>query len=417
MKKVVIAFVVLFSINSMFSQCYQEISGGGFDGISHSLAIKTDGTLWAWGYNAEGQLGDESTVNKSSPIQIGNDNTWQSITAGTMSSVAIKTNHTLWAWGDNVSNNVPVQIGVDSDWQSISAGYYNNFGIKINGTLWTWSAISPFPIQIGTDSNWKTISSNLGLNHAIKKDGTLWGWGNNYYGGIGDGTIIDKTNPVQIGIDSDWDKMSNGEQCGFAIKTNGTLWAWGWNSDGQLGDGTTINKLAPIQLGTDTDWFMISTKYHFAMALKNNSTIWRWGSWNSNSIPTQLGTENNWSKITTGGDALALALKSNNTLWDFSQNPSPPTQISCTFLNNVDLVEEKKFVVYPNPAKNMLNINTKPNIEVHSLTIYNLLGQVVLAIPNAKNLNSVDVSSLKTGNYFLKIISDKGIATETFIKE
>ena len=416
MKKVIIVVVVLFSINSMFSQCWKEISGGGFDGISHSLAIKTDGTLWAWGFNIYGQLGDGSTVNKSSPIQIGNENTWQSISAGTLSSVAIKTNQTLWGWGDNVSN-VPVQIGVDSDWQIISSGSNNNFAIKANGTLWTWSAVSPFPIQIGTDSNWKTISSNLGLNHAIKTNGTLWGWGSNYYGGIGDGTIIDQTNPVQIGIESDWDKMSNGEQCGFAIKTNGTLWAWGWNSDGQLGDGTTINKLAPIQLGTDTDWSMISTKYHFTMALKNNSALWRWGSWNSNSIPTQLGTENNWSKITTGGDALALVLKSNNTLWDFSQNPIPPTQISCTFLNNINLVEEKKYVVYPNPVKNMLNINTKSTIEVHTITIYNQLGHVMLAIPNAKNLNSIDVSSFKIGNYFLKITSEKGNSTEKFIKE
>jgi Leucine-rich repeat (LRR) protein len=75
------------------------------------------------------------------------------------------------------------------------------------------------------------------------------------------------------------------------------------------------------------------------------------------------------------------------------------------------------FTLYPNPAKNVLNISTKSTIEVHSLTIYNLLGQVVLAIPNAQNLNSVDVSSLKTGNYFLKITSDKGSATEKFMKE
>jgi hypothetical protein len=73
--------------------------------------------------------------------------------------------------------------------------------------------------------------------------------------------------------------------------------------------------------------------------------------------------------------------------------------------------------LYPNPAKNVLNINTKSSIEVHTITIYNQLGQVVLAIPNAKNLNLIDVSSLKTGNYFLKISSDKGSATEKFIKQ
>jgi uncharacterized repeat protein (TIGR01451 family) len=82
-----------------------------------------------------------------------------------------------------------------------------------------------------------------------------------------------------------------------------------------------------------------------------------------------------------------------------------------------DFAFSNYFTLYPNPAKNVLNINTKSNIEVHTIAIYNLLGQVVLAIPNAKNTNTVDVSNLKSGNYFLKITSDKGSATEKFIKE
>ncbi len=86
-------------------------------------------------------------------------------------------------------------------------------------------------------------------------------------------------------------------------------------------------------------------------------------------------------------------------------------------LANQDFEFSNYFTLYPNPAKNELNISTKSTIEVHSLTIYNLLGQVVLAIPNAQNLNTVDVSSLKTGNYFLKVTSDKGSATEKFMKE
>jgi alpha-tubulin suppressor-like RCC1 family protein len=410
MKKVIVAFLVLFSINSMFSQCWKEISGGGFDGINHSLAIRTDGTLWAWGRNNEGQLGDGTTISNNAPIQIGNDTNWLSISAGVSSSVALKTDHTLWSWGDNVTN-FPVQISMDSDWQKISCGQSNNFAIKTNGTLWTWTQNSPIPIQIGVDSNWKTISSNLGLIHAIKTNGTLWGWGSNYYGGIGDGTTINKSNPVQIGVDADWDKISNGEQCGFAIKTNGTLWAWGWNNDSQLGDGTTIDKLNPIRLGTDTDWSMISTKYHFTMALKNNNTLWMWGgSWmgnNANHIPTQLGTENNWSKITTGGANLALALKSNNTLWDFSQNPNPPTQISCISLNFNDFVQEENYLVYPNPAKSDFTIEML-NEYVNDgkiLSILNPLGQLVFSTKiNQKKIN-ISIDKYQRGIYFIEIIN------------
>ena len=400
MKRVIVALIVLFSINSMFSQCWKEISGGGYDGISHSLAIKTDGTLWEW-----------ENVVSNIPIQIGNDTSWQSISAATgMSSVALKSNHTLWALGDGVSN-IPIQIGIDSDWQSISSGYDNYFAIKANGTLWTWTGNSPIPTQVGTDSNWKIISSNLGLNHAIKNNGTLWGWGNNYHGGIGDGTTINKINPVQIGMDTDWDKISNGEQCGFALKTNGTLWAWGWNNDSQLGDGTTIDKLNPIRLGTDTDWSTISTKYHFTMALKNNNTLWMWGGSymgnNANHIPTQLGTENNWSKITTGGANLALALKSNNILWDFSQNPNPPTQISCISLNYNDFAQEENYLVYPNPAISDFTIEML-NEYVNDgkiLRILNPLGQLVFSTKiNQKKIN-ISIDKYQRGIYFIEIIN------------
>jgi alpha-tubulin suppressor-like RCC1 family protein len=115
-------------------------------GFDHNIAIKTDGSLWAWGKNYYGQLGDGTTINKNVPIKIGTDTDWQTIAAGNFQSRAIKTNGTLWAWGNNSgsygsgdSNNryAPVAVSSDTDWKLITAGLYWSAALKTNGTLWT----------------------------------------------------------------------------------------------------------------------------------------------------------------------------------------------------------------------------------------------------------------------------------------
>src|SRR3989344_1483851 len=114
----------------------------------HTIAIKSDGTLWAWGYNLYGQLGDGTTSQRNSPVQIGTDNNWVSISAGGYHTIAIKSDGTLWAWGSNdygqlgdgtmVDKTTPAQIGTDANWVSISAGDYHTIALKSDGTLWAW---------------------------------------------------------------------------------------------------------------------------------------------------------------------------------------------------------------------------------------------------------------------------------------
>lgn len=324
---------------------YADIAAGGI----HTLALKSDGTLWTWGADDWGQLGDGCTYastcyNHYSPGQVGTDNTWSKVSAGTVHSVAIKSDGTLWSWGDNTSGQIgtgcadtscfyystPTQTTTDTKWASISAGGFFTVAIKTDGTLWAWGdnnsaqlgdgcvprstcADKAIPTQIGTDTNWVAVAA--GSNHvlALKANGTLWAWGNNSEGQIGNGLIgVDAYNtaPAQIGNDTDWKTVAAGDMHSLAIKTNGTLWSWGGDDWGQLGDSCAslpcTSKTTPTQVGSDTHWKDADGGFNLTIALKTDGTVWVWGNYatstgTASSTPLQVGTGTAWSKVSAGG--------------------------------------------------------------------------------------------------------------------
>lgn len=192
------------------------------------LALKTNGTLWAWGLNTSGVLGDGTIISRSSPVQIGALTNWSKISAGGAgTSYAIKTDGTLWAWGANSSGQLgdgtitakssPVQIGSDTNWASVIAGLQSALATKTDGTLWSWGlngsgqlgsgTLTPrsSPAQVGSLTNWSKLYADVsGSSFAIKTDGTLWAWGINTGGKLGDGTSGLKSSPVQIGSLTSW---------------------------------------------------------------------------------------------------------------------------------------------------------------------------------------------------------------------
>jgi alpha-tubulin suppressor-like RCC1 family protein len=325
-------------------------------GKLHTIAIKTDGTLWAWGSNKYGQLGDGTNTDRFTPTQIGTDKNWAVVSAGNYNTtMAIKTDGTLWAWGSNyggrlgdgteVDKNVPTQIGTDKDWAVVSAGDYHTVALKTNGSLWAWGLNYYGQLGDGTSEqktvptwvdwgcfDWRIISAGMNFTLAIKADGSLWCWGDNYYGQLGDGsngTNAAKYSLTQIGIDKDWASVSAGGAHSVAIKTNGSLWAWGDNNMGQIGDGTSANKNIPNQIGVDKDWAVVSAGTVHTMAIKTNGTIWAWGSNGSGQlgdgtnsdkhVPTQFGDGNVWAGVSAGLNH-TLAIKIDGTLWGWGLN-------------------------------------------------------------------------------------------------
>ena len=256
-----------------------------------SKATKTDGTLWAWGYNGYGQLGQNDKTSRSSPVQVGSDSTWPTensdhIGGTSESGMAIKTDGTLWAWGynslgrlglnDTTNYSSPVQIGTGSDWATVSTSTkYFNAAIKTDGTLWTWGqnkygslglnqsgpgAPTPdnqnlsSPTQV-PGTTWKIISGGAQAWLATKTDGTLWACGRNYNGMLGQNDEIMYSSPAQI-PGTDWDRPLALDSRSAAIKTDGTLWTWGSNGIGNLGQNSPANsdRSSPVQVGSDTTW-------------------------------------------------------------------------------------------------------------------------------------------------------------------
>lgn len=241
----------------------------------HTAAIKTDGTLWTWGRNDEGELGNNSTAYKSSPVQtVAGGTTWKQLDCGSYHVGAIKTDGTLWMWGGNwegqlgdnsqIDKSSPVQTVVGgTNWKQVSCGYEFSAAVKTDGTLWCWgygdsgqlgnnfiSKLSPVQTVAG-GTNWKQVSCGDSHTAAIKTDGTLWTWGANNNGQLGDNTRTNRISPIQtISGGTNWKFVSCGSGYCFqtaGIKTDGTLWLWGENNDGELGDNSTADKSSPVQ--------------------------------------------------------------------------------------------------------------------------------------------------------------------------
>lgn len=274
---------------------------------SNTASIKNDGTLWVWGLNNVGQLGDGTTTSRISPVAVaGGGVTWCAVSVGACHMMALKTDGTLWTWGLNscgqlgdgttTNRSSPGTVaGGGNTWRDISAGEGSSFAVKTDGTLWTWGCNGVGDLGIGTSgvgtgrsspgttigggTNWSKVSKTRMSALALKTDGTLWTWGFNFYGELGDGTTTNRSSPGTVaGGGLTWCQIATGINHSMAIKTDNTLWTWGRNTHGRLGDGTTTCRSSPGTVaGGGTTWSKVSGFGYSTVALKTDGSLWTWG--------------------------------------------------------------------------------------------------------------------------------------------
>ena len=269
-------------------------------GWNHSGAIDGTGTLWMWGNNKNGRLGDGTAISSNTPVRIMENVRFKALGLGINHSGAIDEDGNLWMWGDNSSGqlgdgtvtgkSVPEMIKEGTRFKALGLGLQHSGAIDEDGNLWMWgtnyngvigdgtTTSSRVPVKIMAGTKFKAVALGQSHSGAIDKDGNLWMWGKNTYGQLGDGTKTDSIVPKKIKEGVRFQTLSLGPNFSGAIDEDGNLWMWGTNTYGQLGDGTRTNTTEPkkIMEGTKFKDLALANQQHTG-AVDEDGNLWMWG--------------------------------------------------------------------------------------------------------------------------------------------
>jgi len=368
-----------------------------------SAYVKDDSTLYTWGVNTAGQLGDGTTNNSYIPLKVPGLTSIIKFSGCWNHSLALRANGTVYSWGDNTSGK---------------------FG---NGTQ-----LSSFvPVQ-SLISNVSEISAGSMHSLFLKKDSTIWTCGNNAYGQLGLGTTIDQSFPTQIPGLSGIIAIATGRKSSLALKSDGTVWFWG-------NMYSTYSVTIPTQLSGINNVIAIAGGHESYLALKNDGTVWGWG-YSSNvgnfgtgglppsgyphwifANPVMLNGLSNIVAIKVGYN-VSMALKDDGTLWAMGHNSDGELCDGTTQNSSIPVyavtpcdiyvsIPERKIIagttLYPNPAIDKITITSLENLE--KIELINITGQILLSEKIRADIHQLNIETITNGIYILSIYNNAGI--------
>jgi alpha-tubulin suppressor-like RCC1 family protein len=328
-------------------------------GDNHTLALREDGTVLAWGSDRYGQLGLGRTVIALAPTRVNGvatRNAPNSLAGGDSHFVLLQADGSVWAWGSNrngqlgdgstADSPIPIRVtGLPSNVVAVAAGGDHSMALTSDGNVWVWgnnqfgelgdgtTTRRPSPFQVPGLANVASIA--IGYFHAavVKRDGTVWTWGNNQFGQLGDGTTTERHSPGQVSaLGTTSSKVALGDWHTLVIRNDTTLWAFGFNNEGQLGDGTQTNRSTPVQVPglrvvSVAGGGLTGTApgVHNSAAIATDGALWVWGAFGGGGplqpalLPQQVPGFSGGIELSSG--AMHLLIRRNDgTLWGYGSN-------------------------------------------------------------------------------------------------
>jgi alpha-tubulin suppressor-like RCC1 family protein len=468
----------------------------------HSLALKSNGTVVGWGANTFGELGNGSQyTSNNTPVTVSGLTNVVAIAAGVYHSMALKSDGTVWTWGANwygglgtggslwTNQTTPAQVSGLSGIVAIAAGDYHSVALKNDGTVWVWGANGSgqvgdgsyndqyVPVQVTGLTGVTAISAGSAYSMVIGSNGTVWAWGANGNGQLGDGSFTDQTAPVQVSGLTGITEISGGYYHASALKDDGTIWGWGNNWNGQLADASFTDQGTPVQAsgaaaapavsvtsagsvcGQNTIYIGYGpSALNLSAAATGGAPAYTY-TWSASSITTPtrsvspLATTTYTVTVKDANNCLAtasIAVKVKDVrcgnkndkvqvCHNGSVNCVAPNAVAahlghgdclgeCTTASNAKSLNyagsnlqgaEASIALFPNPAHNTLNVELKDiGTGYRSYQVTDISGRVVLSKTLAdevySDVTSVNITSLAPGIYILRIATDSGAIMQRF---